>query len=303
MQIKDYYKSLGVDEKAGAEAIKKAYRQLAKKFHPDANPNNRAAEDRFKDISEAYDVLSDPQKRQKYDQLRTYGRRGNGDWINFDPEVFRQRGGLGGTGQFSGQNFSFSDVLRDLFGADSFYGDMPGSGFGAPANHAELRISLEEAVNGADKTISVRKNLRCATCAGAGRLGRRICEDCHGAGQTTSTKKVRIKIPPGVEDGHQISLPNLGPVSPLGFGNHNLILTLRIEPHGFFQRVGNDIFCQVVLNDDKLSKGTRIRVKTIDGRKVELRIPPGTKPGTSFRLKNLGIRKDGHQGHQFVKVV
>jgi len=299
MQIKDFYKSLGVDEKASAEAIKKAYRQLAKKYHPDANPNNQAAEDRFKEVSESYDVLSDPQKRQKYDQLRKYGAH-SGGWINFDPEFFRQRGGFQGASHFSGQGFSFSDILRDLLGMDSVFGDMPGA-HSAMGSRAELRVSLEEAFRGGEKTVTLRQPQRCLACHGTGHATRGVCGQCRGTGQAVSLKKVRVKIPPGVDDGHQIVLPKMGKPSP--FGNEDLTLTIRLEPHGFFQKMGNDIFCEVKLNDDKLSKGARIRVKTIDGRKVELRIPPGTKQGTTFRLKNLGIKRNRQQGHQFVKVV
>lgn len=300
MQIKDFYKSLGVDEKASPETIKKAYRQLAKQYHPDANPNDKAAEDRFKEISEAYDVLSDPQKKRKYDQLRLYGAPGRGDWINFDPEIFRQRG-FQSSGHFSGQGFSFSDVLRDLFGIDSIFSDMPGGPTGMAASHAELRISFEEAVNGAEKTLTLRQPRRCPVCNGAGYSGRSLCEQCHGAGQITSSQKVRVRIPAGVDSGHQIVLPNVRPA--VGFGSSDVIITIRVEPHGFFHKKGNDIFCEVSLNDERLMKGTKIRVKTIDGRKVELRIPPGTKPGTTFRLRALGIKRNGQQGHQYVKVV
>lgn len=300
MQIKDFYKSLGVDEKAGADEIKKAYRQLAKKYHPDANPNDKAAEDRFKDISEAYDVLSDPQKRKKYDQLRTYGAQGSGGWINFDPEIFRQRGGFHGPANFNGQGFSFSDVLRDLFGIDNLFGEMP-SVPGSMGSQAELRISFEEAMSGAQKTLTLRQQRRCVSCGGTGHTGRSICSHCAGSGLTVSSQKVRVNVPAGVDDGQVISLPNLGRHPP--FGNSDLMLTIRVEPHNFFQRRGNDIYCQVILNDETLNKGTKIRVKTIDGRKVELRIPPGTKAGTTFRLKDLGLKRSGIQGHQYVRVV
>jgi len=300
MQIKDFYKSLGVDEKASPEEIKKAYRHLAKKYHPDANPNDKAAEDRFKDISEAYDVLSDPQKKKKYDQLRTYGAQGSGGWINFDPEIFRQRGGFHGPTHFNGQGFSFSDVLRDLLGIDNLFNDMPGAP-GSMGSHAELRISFEEAVHGAQKTLTLRQQRRCVSCGGTGHIGRSICSQCAGSGQTVHSQKVRVNIPAGVDDGHIISLPSMGRQSP--FGQGDLILTIRVEPHNFFQKRGNDIYCQVNLNDEKLSKGTKIRVKTIDGRKVELRIPPGTRPGTTFRLKYLGLKRNGQQGHQYVKIV
>lgn len=301
MQVKDFYKSLGVDEKASTAEIKKAYRQLAKKYHPDANPNNKAAEDRFKEISEAYDVLSDPQKRQKYDHLRSYGAHGGGEWINFDPEILRQRGGFQGFGNFSGQGFSFSDILRELFGFDSIFGDMAGAGSRHMGSRAEVRISFVEAIKGTEKIISLRRPQGCPTCYGSGYLGRNVCPQCRGTGQVASERKVRVKIPPGVDDGHQIRLPNLGQESP--FGSSDLILTIRVDSHDFFQKEGIDIFCEISLTDEKLNKGARVRVKTIDGRKVELRIPPGTTRGTIFRLKNLGLKRNGQQGHQFVKIV
>lgn len=300
MQIKDFYKSLGLDEKANAETIKKAYRQLAKQYHPDTNPNDKAAEDRFKEISEAYDVLSDPQKRKKYDQLRTYGAHGTGGWINFDPEILRQRGGFQGPANFNGQGFSFSDVLRDLFGIESLFGEMPG----APASigsHSEIRISFDEAIHGVEKTLTLRQQRRCVSCGGTGYIARSICSHCSGSGQTVSSQKIRVKIPPGVDDGHNISLPNMGRQTP--FGSGDLILTVRVEPHGFFQKRGNDIYCHVNLDGNLMRQGTKIRVKTVDGRRVELRIPPDTKPGTTFRLKDFGIKRNGQQGHQYVKIV
>jgi len=300
MQIKDFYRSLGVDEKASADIIKKAYRQLAKKYHPDANPHDRASEDRFKEISEAYDVLGDPQKRRKYDQLRTYGAHGNGGWINFDPEIFRQRGGFQGPANFNGQGFSFSDVLRDLFGIDSLFNEMPGAP-GSIGSHAEVRISFEESIHGVEKSLTLRQQRRCVSCGGTGHIARSICSHCGGSGQTVSSQKIRVKIPPGIDDGHIISLPNMGRQTP--FGTSDLVLSVRVEPHGFFQKRGHDIYCEVNLEDDMLRKGAKIRVKTVDGRRAELNIPSGTKPGTIFRLKDLGIKSQGQQGHQYVKIV
>ena len=301
MKIKDFYQSLGLDAKATPDEIKKAYRQLAKRYHPDANPNNKQAEERFKEISEAYDVLSDPQKRQKYDQLRSFAPHNSGAFINFDPEIFRQRTGYHGTGEFAGQGFSFSDILRELFGFDSMFADLANAQPEPTVRRAELNVSFEEAIQGAEKTISVRQPHTCPGCHGTGLMTRSVCVQCRGTGQATTERRLRVRIPPGIEDGHLLRIADSGLPTP--FGRNDLIITIRVAAHDFFKKHGNDIFCEVNLPEEKLHLGTKIRVKTIDGRKAELIIPPGTKPGTVFRLKNLGVRIHGQQGHQFVKVV
>lgn len=315
MRFKDYYKILGVNEKAGQEEIKKSYRRLAKQFHPDANPGDRAAEERFKEINEAYDIVGDQEKRHKYDQLRFYGRpdsTSNGEWFSFDPEFLRSHGfgmpNMGNHGAFGsffaqgGQGFAFSDLLRDLFGFNGFYTE-PSPAHSAPRNiTGRIRISFVEAMRGAERTISVRQKKMCPVCQGKGQEGYAPCNRCNGSGQISSKKKIRIKLPAGVETGHQLRLRGLASensFSPAG----DVIITVEVEPHPHFTRAGADVFYEARVEDQDLQAGTRVRIPTIEGKQVELNVPPGTKKGTVFRLKNYGARTPNRLGDQFIKIV
>ncbi len=312
MKFKDFYKVLEVNERAAAEEIKKSYRRLAKQYHPDANPGNKVAEERFKEINEAYDVLSDSAKRQKYDQLRFYGRpdASNGNWFSFDPEFLRGHGwpGAAGTGSHQnnsfgnffnqGQGFAFSDILRDLFG---FNGASTGFDMQAetPRDIAgRVKISFEEAVTGAERTIAVRQKKICAICRGAGGP----CMRCNGTGQINTKKKIRVRLPAGIENGHQLRLRGLGSAGPYGRPG-DVVITVEVESHSFFTRSGADLYCEAQVDEQRLLTGTRLRVPTLEGKQVELHIPPGTKKGTVFRLKNFGLRANAKKGDQFVKIV
>jgi molecular chaperone DnaJ len=317
MRIKDYYNILGVSEKANAEEIKKAYRQMAKKYHPDANPGDKTAEERFKEVSEAYDVLGDLKKRNKYDQLRLYGHSATGsDWFSFDPEILRQHGWSPGGfqapgGQVFGQGFAFSDILRELFGFDGVVGDFTPQ-YGPRDLTGDLNISFMEAITGAERTLSIKQRKLCATCSGSGKERFAVCSHCHGTGNVTTRRKIRVRIPAGIENGHKLRIPSMGSSSRYGpdFPYRNikenrgdLIITVHVEADGVFKRQGKDIYYEVGVAETDLEKGTRLLVPTVDGKKVALPIPSGTKRGTLFRLKNLGVQVNGQQGDQFVRII
>ncbi len=316
MRVKDYYNILGVSEKANADEIKKAYRQLAKKYHPDANPGDKPAEERFKEINEAYEVLGDLKKRNKYDQLRLYGHSATGsEWFQFDPEILRQHGwspgaGLSGQGfggfhspgaQVFGQGFAFSDILRDLFGFDGIMNDFTPQ-YGPRDLTGDITISFTEAITGAERTVSVKQRKICATCGGLGRERLAVCSHCHGSGNVTTRKKIRVRIPPGVDNGHKLRVPGMG--SSAGHTKPgDLIITVHVEADSAFKRQGKDIYYELAVNENELETGARVLIPTVDGKKVELNIPSGTKRGTLLRLKNLGVRVNGQQGDQYVRIV
>jgi DnaJ-class molecular chaperone len=313
MRVKDYYNILGVSEKANADEIKKAYRQMAKKCHPDANPGDKAAEERFKEINEAYDVLGDVQKRNKYDQLRLYGHSATGsDWFQFDPEILRQHGWSPGSGAFGGgfqspngnvfgQGFAFSDILRDLFGFDGMMNDHAPQ-YGPRDLTGDMTVSFMEAITGTERTISIKQRKLCLTCSGTGRGRSGVCQHCHGSGNVTSRKKIRVRIPPGVENGHKMRVPGMGSNS--GYGSvGDLVITIHVETDQAFKRQGKDIYYELNMNENDLEGGARVHIPTVDGKKVELNIPSGTKRGTLLRLKNLGVRLNGQQGDQYVRIV
>lgn len=316
MEVKDFYNILGVSENATQEEIKRAYRELAKKYHPDANPGNKEAEEKFKDISEAYEVLSNPEKRQKYDQLRKYGHRtGSGEWFTFDPSEFQRRGRWEGWpfeefGFTGGSAFSFADILKEIFGFDDIIRGYRSprtqprrSPYRAPESAAEITISFEEAVRGTERMLELQTTDPCPRCHGMGLLGRSRCSNCGGTGRIRHRRKIRVKLPPGIEDGHKLRLRGMGSGGAVGGQPGDLYITVRVQPHKFFRRQGLDIYCDVPVSDENLKKGVKIRVLTVHGNKVELKIPAGTKKGTVFRIPNMGISKNGSVGDQYVRVV
>ena len=319
MEVKDFYNILGVSENASQEEIKRAYRELAKKYHPDANPGNKEAENKFKDISEAYEVLSNPEKRKKYDQLRKFGRRGTGDWFSFDPSEFgrweRREGWPFEEFAFSsGSTFSIAELLKEIFGFDDII-----RGYRAPKTRsksqstreqqptpksvAEITITFDEAVKGTERLLELQTSDPCMQCHGTGFLGRMACPACDGQGRVRHRRKIKVKLPPGIEDGHKLRLRGMGSGLGPGYQPSDLYVTVRVQPHKFFKRKGLDIHCEVPVGEEQLKRGLKIRVMTIHGKRVELKIPPGTKKGTVFRIPNMGISKNGAVGDQYVKVI
>lgn len=351
---KDFYEILGVSEDASQDEIKKAYRKLAKQYHPDANADDPEAADRFKEIGEAYSVLSDPEKREQYDQMRKFGgfgfgRRGGGDR---GPAAGRR--GRPGAGDFE-SSFSFEDLsgfggLGDIFssifdrGADRRTRARSRTR-GGPAKGEDVEYVVEipftTAVKGGKISINVPLSEDCATCDGTGAkpgTGMRTCRECRGTGNVSfgqggfavnrpcpacmgrgrspetpcercrgsgtvrRTRKVQVQVPPGVETGSKVRLSGRGERGTSGGEPGDLIITFRVEPHRFFRRRGLDVYCTVPINLAQATLGSRIRVRTVDGKKVVLDIPAGTQSGTKFRIRGQGVERGGRIGDQYVEV-
>ncbi len=282
MELKDYYKILGVSENASEAEIKKAYRRLAKLYHPDQHPGDKAAEEKFKDIAEAYDVLSNKEKRAKYDQLRKYGGdipHGGFDFGNMGGgNIHFDFGGPGGTTFTDGTPFDLDELFSQLFGGggrDIFTRTRRRTARGQDVQ-VQLEVPFEVAITGGPYQFTVALD-----------------------GQQ---KTLSVNIPPGVEDGTQLRVPGQGIPGPSGKPG-DMIVQVRVGKHRFFERKGNDIYCEVPIDVTQAMLGTKIRVKTVRGKKVELKIPPGTQCGQVFRLRGMGIQTpDGKKGDQYVKI-
>jgi len=346
MGAKDYYQILGVGESAGQDEIRKVYRKLAKQYHPDANPDNKQAEGRFKDVSEAYEVLGDSKKRQQYDQMRKFGMGGRGfDFQNFD---FRGFGGTGSESNQGGSSFEGFDRfggLGNIFAQFFDFGERSHQERVDPREgkdiHVEVPIPFTLGVTGGKTTFGLEKESTCPSCDGGGAkpgskvqscshckgLGRvtiaqggfavsrpcprcfgrgqvitNPCERCHGSGQILGKRSYSVKIPAGIEDGKQIRLKEQGQPGQAGRPSGDIIVKVRIQPHRFFKNRGNDIYCEIPLSLKQAVTGSTIRVKTVTGKKVELKIPSGTQDNTTVRLAGIGIPKNGHCGDQFVTI-
>jgi molecular chaperone DnaJ len=333
MAKRDYYEILLVQRTATEEEIKKSYRKLAVKFHPDKNPGDKTAEDKFKELSEAYEVLNDAQKRAAYDQYghaafdpRQRAGRGSGGGGFHDPfeifrEVFNQQGGGGG------------GIFDDLFGAGS-RSNPSGALRGADLRY-DLEITFDEAAHGCEKEISVSKLDACETCAGSGAekgahfdtcktcggrgqvlmsrgifqiqqtcpkcegAGRTIdkpCRSCHGSGQRERTSKITLRIPPGVDTGSRLRSSGNGESGKRGGGPGDLYVIIHVKAHEIFQRDGDDLLCDVPISFTTAALGGEIEVPTLNGQ-AQIKIPSGTQTGTVFRLRGKGIRNVHGQGH------
>ena len=351
-QTKDFYAVLGVPSTATQDEIKKAYRKLAKKYHPDANANDAKAGEKFKEISEANNVLSDPEKRKQYDEMRRLGAfdGGFGGFGGFGSRAGGARGARPGPGQQQTINFQDFDIgglggLGDLF--SSMFGgetrqsarqqtpekgqtvevslDIP---FRTAARGGKVPIELEVseecetchgtgAAPGASLKIcpncsgrgvisfgqgGFAVNRPCPVCLGRGQVPTEPCPTCHGTGEVRARKKVLINVPSGVDTGSKIRLKGQG-----GKGTRNgppgdLIITFNVLPDKFYKRDGLDVIATVPLNIPQATLGTKISVRTLDGRKVAIRIPPGTPSGKRFRVRGQGIEKGDKKGDLIVEV-
>ena len=340
MAKRDYYEVLGVQRTANEQDLKSAFRKSAMQFHPDRNPGDKAAEVKFKELNEAYEVLKDPQKRAAYDQFGHAAFEGG-------------RGGQGGPGGF-GPDFasSMSDIFDDLFG--EFMGGRRGQG-GARGQgrgngrergadlRSQLEVSLIEAYTGKQAQIRVptsvgcekcqgtgakpgTKPSTCPTCAGQGKVRasqgfftiERVCPSCHGrgefiedpctscdgAGRVNKERTLQVSIPPGVEDGTRIRLAGEGEAGVRGGPAGDLYIFLAIKPHEFFQRDGADIFCRVPISMTTAALGGTIEVPTLDGARVKMPVPTGTESGKQFRLKGKGmpVLRSKVQGDMYIQV-
>lgn len=338
MSKRDYYEVLGVDKNASDAEIKKSYRKLAKKYHPDLNPGDKEAEQKFKEVNEAYEVLSNPEKKANYDR---FGHAGT------DPNGFGGSG-FGGNGGFSGFG-GFDDIFDMFFGGSSGFGGESTRKKG-PQKGTDIRTDLdlkfEEAAFGAEKDINVTRLEKCHTCNGTGAkpgtkvktcdkchgtgqiqytqntaLGRFVnvrtcdkchgegtiietpCKSCHGTGQVKKTRTIHVKIPAGVDNDSILPLRGEGEPGIKGGRSGDLYIYIHVQPHPIFTRERNDIHCEIPITFAQATLGAELTVPTLDG-KVKYEIPEGTQTGTVFRLKGKGVPKvrGNGRGDQYVKV-
>ena len=316
VQFRDYYDVLGVAKSASEDDIKKAYRKQARKYHPDVNPGDKSAEEKFKEINEAYEVLSDPDKRKRYDTLGPNWKAGE----EFRPPPNWDAGGTGG-----GAHVDFGD-LGDMFGAggqgatgfsdffEALFGGRRGARTGARAGagfsmrgqdvEAEIPLSLEEAHRGGKRTINLQVAEACPDCRGTGsKDGKSPCPTCHGAGAIRRPKSLEVTIPPGVREGSVIRLAGQGEPGSNGASAGDLFLRARIQPHRLFNIVGgSDVEMELPVSPWEAALGTSLPVPTLDGP-VEMKIPPSAQGGQRFRLRGQGLnRRGGGRGDEYVRL-
>ncbi len=326
MSRRDYYEVLGVSRTATDVDIKSAYRKLAMKHHPDRNPGDHAAEEKFKEAAEAYAILADPNKRAAYDRFGHAGvSSAAGAGGGFDPSVFSDFGDL-------------ADILGGMFG----FGDIFGGGSrrrGGPQRGADLRydleISFEEAARGAETTIQIPRQENCETCSGsgaapgssratcpqcrgqgqvrfqqgfftvartcpqcrgAGHIIAKPCQTCQGSGRVAHERKITVKIPAGIASGQQLRLQGEGEGGAAGGPPGHLYVVVHVQEHEFFRREGVNLFCEIPVNFTTVALGGEIQVPTLDGPE-SVKVPEGTQTGTTLRLRGKGLPEVGGRGH------
>lgn len=302
-KFKNYYETLGVSSTATEDEIRKSFRNLARKHHPDVNPGDKSAENRFKEINEAYEVLSDPEKRKKYDQFgadwKTASQAGPPPgWQNgpSGSRDFSEAFGEGATGS------QFSDFFESLFGSQR--SGRRGQGFRMRGEDidAELLLTLEEAHRGGTRTLSLTVQEPCADCGGTGLKDGKTCPTCRGAGVVPRTKSLEVKIPAGIRENSVIRLAGQGEPGAMGGPPGDLHLHVRLEPHPLFEIVGqDDIQVEVPVAPWEAVLGANVVVPTLESR-IEMTIPAGTQAGRRLRLKGQGLNKrNGGRGDEYVK--
>lgn len=330
----DYYKILGVPRKAATREIKAAYRKLARKYHPDVNPGDAGAEQRFKEISEAYDILGNPEKRKRYDQFGTT-----------DPSAFAGAGGGGGF-DFSGFDFGhaaggFGDIFNEIFGRKGKRRSREEKRRGDDLQYV-MDLSFRDALKGIETEVTVTRRDQCKACGGSGRIltggtkscsacggsGRRVmmqgamkfettcdvcggsglfsgeaCRGCNGLGSVPRQEKIKVRIPAGVDSGSRVRVAGKGNAGTSGGPPGDLYIVIKVQPHKFFTRKGNNIYVTVPITVSEAALGTKLEVPTVDGT-ATIRIPPATQSGQKFRIRERGARalRGGGSGDQFVEV-
>ena len=324
MSKRDYYEILDISKTATEIEIKSAYRKLAMKHHPDRNPGDRAAEEKFKEAAEAYAILADPDKRSAYDRFGHAGvSSAAGGGAGFDPSVFQEFG-------------DFADILGNMFG----FGDLFGGGRrrGGPQRGADLRydleITFEESARGAETAIQIPRQETCETCngsgaaagsspatcpqckgqgqvrfqqgfftvartcpqcRGAGRIISKPCHTCRGAGRVTRDRKITVKIPAGIATGQQLRLQGEGESGSSGGPAGHLYVVVHVQEHEFFRRDGDNLFCEVPVNFTTVALGGEVQVPTLDGSET-VKVPEGTQTGTTLRLRGKGMPEVNGRG-------
>jgi len=335
----DFYAVLGVPDSATPAEIKKAYRKLAKQHHPDANPNNPAAGEKFKGISEAHGVLSDPEKKAKYDQMRKLGAFGG----FADRPTGRSRGGprppmdeqieYGDIG-----SFGLGDIFSSIFGRTRQAESRPMT---PDSVEVTITVPFRTAANGGKVPITLAMNEVCATCGGSGaepgatlstcpeckgsgmisfgqggfavnrpcpvcrgrgKVPSQGCHTCNGSGEQRTTRQVLVTVPAATDTGSKVRLKGQGPRETAGGPAGDVLITFQVEPDRFFARDGLDILCHVPISLSQALMGSTVQVKTVGGAKVKLKIPAGTQPGKKFKIKGHGLEKGGQKGDQIVTV-
>ncbi|MBI3781791.1 MAG: molecular chaperone DnaJ [Deltaproteobacteria bacterium] len=339
MAATDFYKTLGVSRTASADEIKKAYRKLARRFHPDVNPGDKSAEARFKEISEAYEGLSDPEKRKIYDEFGIEGLR-----AGFDPERaraysdFQSRHGTGDAGSPEFGDYSrFEDILGDIFGDRTRSGPQPGSD-----TEATVEIELLDAVRGESRSIAINRPEICATCkgrgddpsasavctdcqgqgvvklgqgplsvtrpcprcGGSGRISTRRCPACSGRGQTLKQERLNVRIPAGVDNGSRIRIAGKGIPGKAGGPPGDLYLVVRIRPHSLLERRDDDLYMNVPIRVGEAIVGASITVPTPDGE-VRVKVPANSQSGKLLRVRGHGVPalKGGAKGDLYLRLM
>ena len=317
MSKRDYYEVLSVTRTASDSELKSAYRKLAMQYHPDRNPGDKIAEERFKEAAEAYAVLCDPEKRSLYDRFGHQGvRSATGGGAGFDPSVFNEFG-------------DFADILGNMFGFGDLFGNARRRG--GPQRGADLRydleIAFEESAKGVETTIQIPRQENCETChgsgaapgsspttcsmcrgqgqvrtqqgfftvartcpqcQGAGKIITKPCTTCRGAGRISRERKLTVKIPPGIATGQQLRLTQEGEAGSAGGPPGNLYVVIHVQEHEFFRRDGNNLFCEVAVNFTTVALGGDIQVPTLEGAD-SVKIPEGTQTGTTLKLRGKGM--------------
>jgi len=346
MPQKDYYKILGVSEHASPDEIRKAYRKLAKEYHPDKNPNNKQAEDKFKDVSEAYEVLRDPQKKEKYDQFRKYGSSGDFSGMS-DINMEDLFGGFGGKKKYRRATTSdFGEFgMDDLFSQFFDFGANIRSENYAPQKgqdiYSKLEIPFRTSVEGGKVQVKIQREEVCSRCGGSGAepgssvetcpncrgtgtvsdnkgafsfsrpcpvcMGRgkkisKVCTKCSGQGAINAVRTINLTIPQGIKKGEKLRLSGQGNKGTGGGPPGDLIVEIHIAKDTFFERDGNDVYVTIPVNIAQVILGTKLKVRTVYGNKVNLKIPAGTQSDAVFRMKGMGVKGKGGTGDMYVRI-
>ena len=332
MAKRDYYEVLGVQKNASKDDIKKAYRKLAIQYHPDKNPGNKAAEEKFKEATEAYEVLADDNKKQAYDQFGFAGVEG-----------------MRGPQDFSQTFRGFEDIFGDFSGIfDTIFGGSSGrrgSG-GGPRQGANLRYDIEipfkDAVFGTKVEIQYTKNDACQPCKGSGAAsgtGRKVCPTCKGTGQIRQSagffsmaspcpscggageiiekpcpecagagtqkkrQKIMVTIPSGIENGKRVVIPRQGDAGPAGGSAGDLFVFIRVKPHEFFERQGEDLYCAIPISVTQASLGSDIQVTSLEGKTIKVKVPAGIQNGKMLRIRDEGVPVSNRRGNLYIKLM